>query len=138
MAIRAGVCGSYLAEIPKGIHEEGDEYFVALYNEAADLSPMTTRYKPNNESRGMGYKPGGKALTGFDVSLHGCCACVSFDSPKWDLVTLSAYGGLIYNKSKGNRAVAVFSFDELVSSTNAPLTANFPAAGEHALIRIEG
>lgn len=138
MAIESGVCVSYLAECFKGVHEEGDDYHFALYSEAADLSPTTAKYKANNEARGAGYKPGGTKLTGFNVSMHGRCVCLTFDDPKWPLASISAYGGLVYNSSKGNRAVAVVSFEQMVTSTNGPFTASFPApSADTGIICIE-
>lgn len=138
MAIKPGVCTSYKAECMEGVHSRDDEYCLALYSEAAELSTETRKYIPNNEARGMGYKPGGMPLTGFRVTTDNGVAILTFNAPRWVLVTATAHGALIYNRSQANRAVAVVCFGEVISATNGPFELNFPLpTAQTGLIRIK-
>lgn len=59
---------------------------------------------------GTGYSAGGRTLTGATVNTSGTTAYVDFDSPTWTPAAFTCRGGLIYNASKGNKAVAVLDF----------------------------
>lgn len=105
----------------------GDTFNIALYTSSATLSSATTAYSSSNESSGTGYSAGGAALTNLGVSLSGTTAYLSWDNYTWSNATISAYGALIYNVTKQNRAVAVLSFGATYSSTNGNFTITFPA-----------
>lgn len=126
--IRAGLCHSYKREILCGVHEDTDVYMLALYSGSADISPQSEAYTPSGEVRGQGYEPGGVALTGFSVS-GGDVACLDFDDVTIKRATISADGGMIYNKTKGGRAVAVVKFGGTITSTNGPFYIEMPSVG---------
>lgn len=105
----------------------GDVFKIALFTSSATLSSATTVYSSSNESSGPGYTAGGAALTNLGTSLSGTTAYLSFDNYTWSSATISAYGALLYNTSKQNRAVAVLSFGATYSSTAGNFTVTFPA-----------
>ena len=122
--ITPGPCTIYLRDIQRGVHLPGDTYKLAIYTADANLSKATTSYITAHEVKGKGYPPGGVVLTGIHFDEHR--ACMSFDDACVPKATITARGGLIYNASKGNRAVAVTVFLDDdgkpcdVSSTAAP------------------
>ena len=105
----------------------GDTFKIALYTSAASLDSSTTAYTASNEASGTGYTAGGEDLTNLGVSLSGTTAYLSFDNVTWTSATISAAGALIYNSSKNDKAVAVFSFGATYSSTAGNFTISFPA-----------
>lgn len=137
MPITTAVCNSYKQEAMQGVHEAADTYMIALYTSAATLGASTTAYSATNEASGTGYSAGGKALTGFSVTLDGSTAVLDFADPSWTSATITARGCLIYNATQGNKAVAVFDFGSDVTSTNGTFSVTFPAATAAAgLVRI--
>jgi hypothetical protein len=66
-------------------------------------------------------------LTNVQVLLSGTTAYVTFDNPVWSGASFTCRGGLIYNESKANRAIAVLDFgaDKTASGT---FTIQMPAA----------
>lgn len=106
----------------------GDTFKLALYTSSATLDSSTTVYSSSNESSGTGYTAGGEDLTNLGTFLSGTTAYLDFDDVTWTSATISAAGALLYNSSKNNKAVAVFSFGGTYSSTNGNFTVAFPAA----------
>lgn len=136
--IAQALCNSYKAEILQGIHQAGDSYRIALYTAAASLSKDTTEYTAAGEASGAGYTAGGLELAGFTVGLDGDTAYLDWTTdPRWPVATVTARGALIYNATRGNKAVAVLDFGGDIASSNAPflITLPLPAAGT-ALVRI--
>ena len=138
MAIVHGICDSYKQEILRGIHTDTDTYMIALYDATATLDNTTTVYTTVGEVTGTGYTAGGQALTGFSVTLSGSTAILDFTTdPVWPSATITARGALIYNASKGNRAVMVIDFGADQTSTNGNFTVQFPVPDAvNGLIRI--
>lgn len=135
--ITPGLCFSYKREIIEGVHSREDEYYLALYTRDAALSGRTTQYTTAGETIGPGYTPGGKPVSNFVSSLNGAVACLDFTAPEWSDATFVARGGLVYNRSKQNRAVAVVNFGADMSATTGTFAVDFPVAGERtSLIRI--
>ncbi len=137
--IIAGTCSSYKSEILKGVHADTDVYKLALFTSTASLGPSVTSYSGQDGEVAAtgGYDTGGKALTGFAVGLTNGTAFLDFEDPAWNPATIRARGGLIYNSSKGNKAVAVIDFGQDIVSSNAPFTVQFPVAdAEHAFIAL--
>lgn len=120
---------SYKAEIPRGVHSEGDRYMLALYGDKCGLDEFTKSYTKAGEVQGPGYSAGGKQLMGFRVEEDGSAAVLTFDDITFSTVTLKdVCYGLIYNASKQNRSVGVVALAEKTSATNGPLTIFFPEA----------
>lgn len=137
MAITTSVCNSYKREILEGIHDLADDYKIALYTDAANLSATTTAYSATNEVSGAGYTAGGLSLTGAAAALASGVGYLDFNDPAWADATITARGALIYNASKSNRAVAVFDFGANVSSTSAEFKVTMPAPGATtAVVRV--
>lgn len=138
--ITRALCNSFKTEILRGIHQEGDLYKVALFTALATLSKATTVYDGVGEVAPSGdYITGGQALAGFAVTLEADVALLDWAvDPVWGTTTVTARGALVYNASRGNRAVAVLDFGGDISSTNGPFTIELPAPNAaHALIRID-
>ena len=128
MAILQGLCSSFKQESWLGIHDlDTDVLKFALYTGQADLSQATTVYTTSQEVVGAGYTAGGEILTGVQVLLSGTTAYVTFNNPVWTGASFTCRGGLIYNTSKANRAIAVIDFgaDKTASGT---FTITLPAA----------
>lgn len=122
------MCSSFKQESWLGIHDlDTDVLKLALYTATADLSQATTVYTPTGEVSGAGYTAGGEILTGVQVLLSGTTAYVTFDNPMWTGASFVCRGGLIYNTSKANRAIAVLDFgaDKTASGT---FTVQLPAS----------
>lgn len=130
MAILQGMCSSFKQESWLGIHDlDTDTLKLALYTASADLSQATTAYSVSTpgQASGTGYAAGGVPLTNVQVLLSGTTAYVTFDNPVWANASFTCRGGLIYNASKANRAIAVLDFgaDKTASGT---FTIQMPAA----------
>ena len=108
---------SFKAELLEGIHDfNTDTFKIALYLATADLGASTTVYVTTGETSGTGYTAGGEAMTGISVNAAGF---VSFANVTWNPAVFTARGALIYNSTKGNKAVAVLDFgsDKTASNT---------------------
>jgi hypothetical protein len=136
--IRAGMCTSFLAELARGIHNfeqgVGDVFAFALFTADANLTEDTREYSPINEVEGAGYAPGGFVFTPDQLVTPRVQGAVSYWSfsvdPEWPDSTIEgARAALIYNKSKGNRAVTVIDFGTDQSSRAARFRYRFPANG---------
>jgi hypothetical protein len=138
--ITAAVCNSFKLELGNlsGTHRAGDVYKLALYTAAAALSKATTVYTPTHEVAPSGtYPAGGLVLRGFTAALDGDTVILDWIDPVASGATITARGALIYNSSKGNKAVAVLDFGRDVASTAAPFTVELPPAGAGtAVVRI--
>lgn len=80
----------------------------------------------------------GIALAGFAASLDASTGILTFTDPgALTGTTISADGCIIYNSSRSNRALAVFSFGGTITSTSGNFDINLPvAAAATAVIRI--
>ena len=111
MPILQGLCSSFKQESWLGIHDlDTDVLKLALYTATANLSQATTVYTLTGEVSGTGYTAGGEILTGVQVLLSGTTAYVTFNNPMWTGASFVCRGGLIYNTSKADRAIAVLDF----------------------------
>jgi hypothetical protein len=122
------MCSSFKQESWLGIHDlDTDTLKLALYTASANLSQSTTVYTPTGEVVGTGYLPGGIPITGAQVLLSGTTAYLTFNNPVFANASFTCRGGLIYNESKANRAIAVLDFgsDKTASGT---FTIPMPAA----------
>ena len=128
-------CTSFKAELYQGVHNLlTDNIYIALYTSSASLDQNTTVYTSVGEVVDAAYTTGGQRLLGVTVNSSGYTAYVSFNNPSWS-GTITARGALIYNKSKGNKAIAVLDFGADKTSTMA-FTVTLPAnTADSALIR---
>lgn len=122
------MCSSFKQESWLGIHDlDTDTLKMALYTAAADLSQATTVYTTSGEVVGAGYTVGGETITGAQVLLSGTTAYLVFNNPSWSGTSFICRGGLIYNASKANRAIAVLDFGA-DKTASGPFTIQLPAA----------
>ena len=134
--IKTAICKAAKLAFLKGVHQPSDSYFIALYDTAAELDAGTEKYVKFGESSGPGYSPGGLLLTGYSANIVNGVPCLTWDDPVWPgRTSISAEGALIYNRSKDNAALAVFSFGAVFTSSNGDFALSLPAAGKTALIR---
>jgi len=136
--IQQTLCTSFKAELLQGVHDlTTDTIKLALFTSSADLGAATTAYSTTAEASGGGYAAGGETVAGVTVSTSGTTALADFDDVTWVTGGFTARGGLLYNSSKADRAIAVLDFgaDKTASS---PFVVTMPAATPTtALIRIE-
>lgn len=119
------VCHSFKLECLQGIHGPQDTYQLALYMRQLDAS--MNAYSPEGEAKGQGYLAGGQVLNGYRVAMVDGVAQLSFEGVTWRDSTLSAVACLIYNATKGGRAVSVHDFGGQKMSKNAAFTVELPA-----------
>lgn len=147
--MRTGIVDTFLTEILQGIHLPGDAYYAALYLPTAKIDPSTTfkyvadgevpesRTDERGDTNPTGYKAGGMLLTGRQIVRDGPISFIDWDDPVWKRVSISARGLMIYNRSRENRAVAIFEMDQTYVSTNGDFTVVLPEpTSQTALVRI--
>lgn len=123
------LCASYKAEIMRGVHCEDDRYMLALYNDSCTLNEFTTAYTAKGEVQGDGYRAGGVLLNNMRVEQDGSAAVLTFNDVLIARATLKdVCCGLVYNASKGNRAVGIVALAQKTSSTNGAFEIYFPEA----------
>lgn len=134
--IIGGMCVSAKADLLRGMHNEKDVFKLALYSEQATLNSSVREYTTTNECTGKGYTRGGIVLSGLVIAEDGGRGVMGWTvDPLWRNATISSPGGLIYNASKGNRALVVVEFGELIRSTNGNFRVPMPpVTAEEALI----
>lgn len=127
MAITQAIPTSFKSEILSGTHGSADVYKIALYTSTATMDATTTVYSATNEVVGTGYTAGGATLSGFSVTVDGSTAILDWTvDPSWSNATITANGALIYNSSKGNKAVYVIAFGADKTSTAGTFTVQLP------------
>jgi hypothetical protein len=119
MAATYGMTIACRLDLLQGVHQPGDAYMLALYSSNATLNAFTETYMKEAEVKGKGYIAGGKPLIGYHACIEGTRAELCWDKEvRWANSTIRARHALIYNKSKGNRAMTVLDLGEEASSTN--------------------
>jgi hypothetical protein len=127
------VTNSFQAELLEGVHDfNTDTFKIALYLATADLDANTTVYVTGGETSGTGYTAGGEVMTGISVNA---AAFVNFANVLWNPAAFTARGALIYNSTKGNKAVAVLDFGSDKTATNTFLVQMPANTATSALIR---
>lgn len=144
MAITTALCNTFKQELLGGIHDlDTDNLKIALIKPSptGSYGAATTNYSNittnSDEAVGTNYTAGGQTLDSATIVLSGNVAYVDFADEVFNNLTISADGAIIYNATKGNRAIAVFDFGGSVTSTSGDFTVVFPAAdASNAVIRI--
>lgn len=144
MAITTAMCNSFKQELLGGVHDlDTDTLKIALIKEtpAGTYGAATTNYSDitgnSDEAVGTNYTAGGQVLDSPVISLSSGVAFVDFADETFANLTISADGAIIYNASKGNKAIALFNFGSTVTSTSGDFTIIFPTAtSSTAVIRI--
>jgi len=132
-------CTSFKKQLLTATHDftpvTGDVFYLALYTQSATLNADTTVYTASDEVVASGYTAGGAVLTSVAPTSSGTTAYTSFDTVTFT-GAITAYGALIYNSTKGNKAVAVLAFGaDKTSATSFVVT--FPTVSSTtAIIRI--
>ena len=113
---------SFKKELYEGVHNLlVDDIYMALYNANADLNEDTTVYSSTHEVSGTGYVAGGVQMTDITISSSGYTAYVNFANTVFN-ASVTARCALIYNASKGNKAIAVLDFGSDKTSSNFTVT----------------
>lgn len=144
MAITTAMCNSFKQELLGGVHDlDTDNLYVALIKASptGTYGASTTNFSDItsnlDEASGSNYTSGGQQLDNPVISLTSGTAYVDFSDEVFQQVTISSDGAIIYNASKGNRAVAVFDFSGTVTATSGDFTIVFPTNDQNnAVIRI--
>jgi len=134
----SSVCSSFKADLLGGVHNFlTDQFHMALYSADANINADTTAYLTEGEITGQGYTAGGMTLANPQILSEARTAYVTFDDPIWVNSVITARGALIYNQSKGQKAVAVLDFtSDKVSNQGSFRVKMPPPAPATALIRI--
>ena len=132
-------CTSFKKELLSATHDfTADTFKLALYSEDANLDASTTAYSTTNEVTGTGYTAGGATLTPTTPASGSETGYVNFASVTFSEVSITARGGLIYNSSKSNKAVAVLDFGRNITKVAANFVVTMPTNDAlNALIRIQ-
>lgn len=152
-SITTALCATFEQEILEAIHNltqtSGDTFAMALIkpSPAGTFGRGTTNYSNlgSDEVTGTGYTAGGFAWT----ASQNVTPAVQGDSnstvtaswsanPTWGPnASIAAAGALIYNTSKGNRAVAVFSFGGTQQVVGGTLVVQLPTNNyQNAIVRL--
>lgn len=123
MANTQSMCTSFMGELLTGTHNfttgTGDTFKAALYLTTATINAATTAYTATGEVSGTNYTAGGVTVTNGTSPLStnsSATAGVAYWTPSasitYTTVTLSTAFDtvLLYNSSKSNKAVAVYTF----------------------------
>lgn len=111
MALFQCLTDSFKLQSWQAVHDlSTDTLQLALYTGFATLGADTTVYTTSNEVVGTGYTAGGVVLTGVTLTLASNVAYLAFNNPTWTGAAFVCRGGLIYNASKSNKAIAVLDF----------------------------
>lgn len=136
--ISAGLVTSFKGQLLLGQHDLlNDVIKIALYSSSASLGPETTVYTSTGEVTSAGYTAGGQVLLLPVVGSGNGTGFASFADPIWYATTFTVRGALIYNFTKGNKAIGVLNFGLDQVTLTQDFKIQFPAANpETALIRI--
>ena len=143
------VANSFLKEALEGRHKfrtsGGHTFKLALYDNNASFTAVTTDYTTTNEISGTGYTAGGLALVIAEVTSSGNVGFADFNDAVFSTVTISGVrGGLIYNTtydggSSTTNVIHVLDFGRDFAKTAANFTVVFPTADAlNAIIRLIG
>lgn len=135
----SNVCTSFKGQLLCGRHAfDSDQFFLALYTADAPLDPdQTTQYTTAGEVEAPGYTAGGQQLTQVQVLAVARIAYITFADAVWPNSSITARGGLIYNASYFNGAVAILDFGQDRISNLGAFHVQFPPPGPTtALIRV--
>lgn len=137
---------SFKVEILEGVHNftnAANVFKLALFRAQALISgtfgAATTNYSNMgaDETSGTNYTAGGNALTNVTPTSSGTTAFCDFSDLVFSTVTIVTSGGLIYNTSASNKAVAVFNWGTDKTATAGDLTIQFPTPdASNAIIRL--
>jgi hypothetical protein len=147
MAITTAMCTSFKQELLGGVHDlDSHTLKLALIKPSMSgtYGAATTNYSDvtgnSDEASGTNYQSGGGThgtLTGAAIAVNGTTAHVDFTDTKFENVTISAAGCIIYNTNASNKAICVIDFGGTVSATAGDLTIEFPSPGAStSVIRI--
>lgn len=136
--ITAGLVTSFKGELLAGVHDLLlDTIKIALYDSSVILGPATTTYTALGEVSSSGYTAGGQVLLNPLVSAGNGVGYASFSDPIWYATTFTVRGALIYNASKGDKAIGVLNFGLDQVTLTQDFKIQFPAFNpETALIRV--
>lgn len=128
---KAGLTDQFFLDVLNGVHQPGDDYRIALFNQAAapDKNPSLVSYNSTGELPDAGgYSRGGMSLSGFMSGLlpSGGAFIDWTTDPIWKNASFTADAAVIYNASRAGKALAVISFG-LTMATNGLFTIELPA-----------
>jgi hypothetical protein len=138
-----GVASSFKQQILEAVHNlssSGDTLKAALYYQNKGLGYATTAYSSTGEVSGTGYTAGGKTVT--NANSPATSGATAYWTPSanlsWTGLTISSNFDcwLLYNSSKSNDAIAVFTFTPQ-TVTSGTFQINMPVnAASTALLQV--
>lgn len=116
-------------EFLTGTHAVADTYKIAFFTDTATWDAATTAFATTNEVSGTGYTSGGYTVTAARSNV-GTAGVIDFTdlAPTGVTFTAASTCAMIYNTSKSNKVLGVFTFTSVQPSAGT-LTINFPASG---------
>jgi hypothetical protein len=111
-----------------------DEYYMALYTDAARLDENTASYIATGEAKGAGYTAGGRRLGPPKMVKDGKCVVWDWDDPVWENSSIDACCALIWNKTR-NASLAVLSFEPKTSRNGRFRVAFPPPTSQQGVVR---
>ena len=144
MSITTAMCTSFKSELLGGTHDlDTNTLKLALIkaSPSGTYGVATTNYSDvtgnSDEASGTGYTTGGATLSGATIGTDGTTAHVDFTDVTFSNASVAADGGIIYNSSQSNKAIAVFDFGSTQTSTSGDFVITFPTAdASNAIVRI--
>jgi hypothetical protein len=132
MPITNAMSVAYAEDVQTGVHQPGDTYKIALIkpSPAGTFDRETLLYSElgsDEVANGNGYTTGGATLSGRSVARSGNALVLDFANPVWSAATISAAGAMVYNTTRSNRVLGIFSFGGTITSTNGDFTVNIPS-----------
>jgi len=118
--IKTGIPAQTKADFLGGVHSVSDQYKIALYTSSANLGEDTTTYTDKGEVSGKGYRRGGVKLQNPRTWVDRGAGALTFDSVHLPNATITARGYMIYNASKGKKAVCIVDWGAEYTSTEGP------------------
>jgi hypothetical protein len=124
-------------EFLSGTHTLPDTYKLAFYADTATYGAATTAYSATNEVSGTGYTAGGFIVADNGITKpaptagnSGTTGFLDFTDLAPTTITFDAAStcAVLYNSSKSNKVVAVYSFASAQPAAGT-LTIDFPASG---------
>ena len=149
MANSAGMCTSFKVELMLADHNFGtssatrgstaaDTFKMALYQTTATIGPSTTAYTATGEVSSANYTAGGATVT--NATAPTSSGTTAYWTPSasvsWTTVSFTTDCALLYNTSRSNKAVGVYTFGPQSPSVgNFTLTMPAQSAGS-ALVQV--
>jgi hypothetical protein len=132
MAITAGFPNQAKQDFLDGVHQTSDTYKMAFYMAAsASFDLSSTVYSATGEvTNGSVCPAGGVTLTGRTSGISSTTGYIDFGDVSFTVTgSFSADSCIIYNSTRSNKIVGIFSFGSTKTATDGPFQVQIPSSG---------